>query len=63
VLSQPLLHLHFNLFVISETFATKAAPLYATNTSHRKQETFIYEYPLHRVLLPIKKAQQNAALW
>jgi hypothetical protein len=27
-------------------------PLYATNTSHRKQETFIYEYPLHWVLLP-----------
>jgi hypothetical protein len=31
--------------------------LYATNTSHRKQETFLYEYPL-----PTKNAQQNAAL-
>jgi hypothetical protein len=25
-----------------------------TNTSHYKQETFLYEYPLHRVLLPAK---------
>jgi hypothetical protein len=43
LLSQPLPHLRFNLFVISETFATKVAfsrpscePLYETNTSHRK---------------------------
>jgi hypothetical protein len=28
--------------------------LYATNTSHGKQETFIYECPLHWVLLPTK---------
>jgi hypothetical protein len=42
-------------------FATKAAPLYATNNYHRKQETFLYEYPLHYVLLPTKNAQQNAA--
>jgi hypothetical protein len=28
-------------------------PFYATNTSHRKQETFVYECPLHWVLLPI----------
>jgi hypothetical protein len=27
------------------------APRYAANTSHHKQETFLYEYPLHRVLL------------
>jgi hypothetical protein len=47
LLSQSLPHLRFNLFVISETFATKAEPLYATNTSHRKQETFLYEYSLH----------------
>jgi hypothetical protein len=26
--------------------------LYATNTSHHKQETFYYEYPLHGALLP-----------
>jgi hypothetical protein len=29
--------------------------LYATNTSHRRQETFLYEYPLHWVRLPTKK--------
>jgi hypothetical protein len=54
LLSQPLLHLRFNLFVISETFATKAESLYATNTSYRKQETFLHEYPFHWVFLPIK---------
>jgi hypothetical protein len=29
-------------------------PLYATDTSHDRQETFIYEYTLHYALLPIK---------
>jgi hypothetical protein len=29
-------------------------PLYATNTSHHKQETFLYEYPLHWVLWSTK---------
>jgi hypothetical protein len=29
-------------------------PLYVTNTSQRKQKTFLYEYPLHSVLLPTK---------
>jgi hypothetical protein len=47
LLSQSLPQLRFNLFVISETFATKAEQLYTTNTSHRKQETFLYEHPLH----------------
>jgi hypothetical protein len=37
----------FNLFFSNETFATKAEPLYATKTSHRKEEIFLYEYPLH----------------
>jgi hypothetical protein len=32
-------------------------------TSHRKKETFLYEYPLHLVILPTENAQQNAALW
>jgi hypothetical protein len=32
LLPQQLPHLRFNLFVISETFATKAEPVYATNT-------------------------------
>jgi hypothetical protein len=36
--------------------------LYATDTSRHKQETFLYEYPLHWVILPTKNAQQNAAL-
>jgi hypothetical protein len=38
-----------------ENFSTTCDPLYATNTSHRKQETLLYEYPLHWVLLPTKK--------
>jgi hypothetical protein len=38
-------------------------PLYVTNTSHRKQETFPYEYPLHCALFPTKKkAKQDGAL-
>jgi hypothetical protein len=37
-------------------------PLYAANTSHCKQEIFIYEYHLHWVLLLTEKAQENAAL-
>jgi hypothetical protein len=37
-------------------------PLCATNTFHRKQEAFLYEYPFHWVLLFTKSAQQNAAL-
>jgi hypothetical protein len=67
-LSQTLPYLSFNLFVISKTFVTKVAisrpscePLYATNTSHLKQETVLYEYPLKCVLLPTKNAQQIAS--
>jgi hypothetical protein len=45
LLSQPFPHLRFNLFVISETFASQ--PLYVTNASQRKQETLLYAYPLH----------------
>jgi hypothetical protein len=36
--------------------------LYTTNTSHPKQEIFLYKYPLYWVLLPTKYAQQNADL-
>jgi hypothetical protein len=39
-----------------------SGPLYATNTSHRKQETFVYEHPLHWALLPTNNAQQNAGV-
>jgi hypothetical protein len=54
LLSRPLPHLRLNIFVIIETFATKPEKLYATNTSHRKQETFLYEYPSRCVILPTK---------
>jgi hypothetical protein len=37
-------------------------PLYMANTSLHKQETFLFEYPLHWVLTPTKNVQQNAAL-
>jgi hypothetical protein len=39
---------------ISETFAAKAETLYATNTSLRKQEAFLYEYNFYCVFLPTK---------
>jgi hypothetical protein len=35
-------------------------PLYTTNTSHRKQETILYEHSLHKVFLHTKDAQENA---
>jgi hypothetical protein len=54
LLSQPLPHLRFNVFVVSETFASKVEPLYATNISQHKQETFLYEYISHWVLLLTK---------
>jgi hypothetical protein len=40
--------------VLERIYRHNCEPLYATNTSRRKQETFLYEYPLHRVLLPTK---------
>jgi hypothetical protein len=55
-------HFRFNLFVISETFVNKVEPHYATNTSQIKQETFIYEYPLHWVPLPIKNKHNRMLL-
>jgi hypothetical protein len=61
LLSQPFPHLRFNFFVTSETFATKVEPLYATNTSQHKQEIFLYEYPLHWVLLLTKKLWSSVA--
>jgi hypothetical protein len=45
----------FQLFVMPPS----CEPLYSTNTSHRKQETFLYEYPLQRVLLPAKKKKRT----
>jgi hypothetical protein len=46
-------HLHFNLFVISETFATQLWTA-LHDKHHRKQETFLYEYALHCILSPKK---------
>jgi hypothetical protein len=40
LLSQPLPHFRFTLFVIRETFATKMEPLYASNTPQHKQQQF-----------------------
>jgi hypothetical protein len=36
-------------------------PLYATDITHHKQETFLYECPLHWVLLPTRNAQQRCS--
>jgi hypothetical protein len=41
--------------VLQRISRPRCEPLYATNTSHRKQETFLYEYPFNWVLLPIKR--------
>jgi hypothetical protein len=38
-------------------------PLYATNTSHREEETFIYDCPLHWVLLLTKKRHNRTLLF
>jgi hypothetical protein len=38
-----------------ENFSIQFEQLYATDTSHGKQETFFNEYPLHWVLLPTEK--------
>jgi hypothetical protein len=37
-------------------------PLYAKNTSHRKQEIFLYEYPLHWVILSTKRMHKRTLL-
>jgi hypothetical protein len=63
LLSRPLPHLRLYLIVISETFAIKVEPLYATNTSQHNQETFLYEYSLHQVLFPIKKTHNITLLF
>jgi hypothetical protein len=40
---------------VAKSLPTSCEPLYATDTSHRKQQTFLYEYSLHWVLLPRRK--------
>jgi hypothetical protein len=54
------LHRQRNIFHFSQP---SCKPFYASKASRRKQETFLYEYPLHSGLLPTKEnAQQNAAV-
>jgi hypothetical protein len=49
LLSEPLHHL------VGSTFESPSCePRYATNISHQKNEPFLYEYPLHWVILPTK---------
>jgi hypothetical protein len=59
LMSQPLPHLIAYHLRLSNIFERSLRPscelLYVTNTSHRKQKTFLYEHPLHWVLLPTKK--------
>jgi hypothetical protein len=50
---------HFRTLVSTSSSSAKrlpssCEPLYATNTSPRNQETFLYEYLFHWVLLPTK---------
>jgi hypothetical protein len=45
-----------------ENFWTQLWTALQTNTSHSKQETLLYEYPLHRVLSPTKKKKHNRTL-
>jgi hypothetical protein len=47
--------------VIERISRPSCEPLYATNTSHRKQETFLYEYPPHWVFLPTKSTTQRCS--
>jgi hypothetical protein len=35
--------------------------IYATNTSHRKQETFLYDCPLHWVLCPQNRTTERCS--
>jgi hypothetical protein len=59
LLSQPLPHQvghHLRLSKVLERISRPSCKtIYTTNTSYPKQETFLYEYPLHWVLLSTKK--------
>jgi hypothetical protein len=66
LLSQPLPypvghHLRFSN-VLESISPPSCEPLYAINTSHRKHEIFLYEYPFHWIFVPQRKAQQNPVL-
>jgi hypothetical protein len=58
---------HFRTSVSTSSSSAKrlppvCEPLYTTNSSHRKQETFLYEYSLHWVILP-KKGHNRTLLF
>jgi hypothetical protein len=63
LLSQPLPHLCSTSLSSAKCLPASCEPLYATNTSHLNQETFLYEYSLNWVLLPTKKTKQNRTLF
>jgi hypothetical protein len=64
--SQPLPHLAGYYLQLSNVLGRISRlsyePFYATNTSHRKQETFLYAYLGTESFYPHKSTQQNAAL-
>jgi hypothetical protein len=55
-------HLRFSN-VIQRISRPSCEQLYATNTSHRKQETFHNEYPLQWALLPRKKTHNRTHIF
>jgi hypothetical protein len=63
LLAQPFPHLvghHLRLSNVPERiYRPSREPLYATNTSHRKQKTSLYEYSLHSVHLSTKDANRT----
>jgi hypothetical protein len=63
LVSQPLPRMvghHLRLSNILERISRPSyEPLYATNTSHRKQETFLYEYPFIESLCPQKSHKRT----
>jgi hypothetical protein len=51
---------HLRLSIVLERISRPShEPLYATNTFHRKQETILYEYTLHWVLLSTKSHKRS----
>jgi hypothetical protein len=65
--SQPLPHLvghHLRLSNVPERISRPSCePFYATNTSQRKQKTFLYEYPLHWVIFALRETQNRTLLF
>jgi hypothetical protein len=49
--------------VLEKISRSSCEPLYVRNTSHRKQESFLYEHPLHWIYLPTRKTHNRALLF